>query len=369
MLETMFATVITGEHGEFPVAKKIIARGAVGRDFVDGFLQRNPSVKIKGAKSYDTGRADLTAGEVLDHFKGLQEFFGVHGIDPNNPAHARNIWNLDEVRSRSTPELSNDNAITNSPPRVLAQKHMFKDDIAAGSKFVGTSGTPLVVTEGGVAGHVSLLPVVSADGYVHAVTLMYALKLSKSWMKQLQEPHAEDSAEVASMRSITTHVPTPTGDAKKAASGGVSASILLDTVRRAVTHGRSVGVRGIIAVIVDGHASRLSLDLLQWCIANDVRMWRMAGHSSHVAQPLDLGFFSVIDTVSVRTPCMCAVALDTTYDAPARPVRVATDYRVCSEQAQTKRTQPNVALGSDGLACGYDPCRGCQVKAVHHFWV
>ena len=55
---------------------------------------------------------------------------------------------------------------------------------------------------------------------------------------------------------------------------------------------RHISCESPVCLIVDGHSSHIDLDTSKFCEANDVLLYCLPPHSSHVTQPLDVGFFS-----------------------------------------------------------------------------
>ena len=47
-----------------------------------------------------------------------------------------------------------------------------------------------------------------------------------------------------------------------------------------------------VCLLVDGHSSHISLEASQFCKSNGILLYCLPPHSSHITQPLDVGFFS-----------------------------------------------------------------------------
>ena len=47
-----------------------------------------------------------------------------------------------------------------------------------------------------------------------------------------------------------------------------------------------------VCLLVDGHSSHIDLETSKFCEANDILLYCLPPHSSHITQPLDVGFFS-----------------------------------------------------------------------------
>ena len=47
-------------------------------------------------------------------------------------------------------------------------------------------------------------------------------------------------------------------------------------------------------LFLDGHASHVTMELIDKAIKNDVELLCLPAHTSHVLQPLDVGVFSVV---------------------------------------------------------------------------
>ncbi len=47
-----------------------------------------------------------------------------------------------------------------------------------------------------------------------------------------------------------------------------------------------------VCLLVDGHSSHIDLDTSKFCAANQIVLYCLSPHTSHVLQPLDVGFFA-----------------------------------------------------------------------------
>ena len=57
-----------------------------------------------------------------------------------------------------------------------------------------------------------------------------------------------------------------------------------------------VGRERPVLLIVDGHTTHIDLDILQFCKEDQILLYCLPPHSSHITQPLDVGFFGPLKT-------------------------------------------------------------------------
>ena len=53
-----------------------------------------------------------------------------------------------------------------------------------------------------------------------------------------------------------------------------------------------VGRERPVLLIIDGHTTHIDLDISQFCKEDRILLYCLPPHSSHISQPLDVGFFA-----------------------------------------------------------------------------
>ena len=53
-------------------------------------------------------------------------------------------------------------------------------------------------------------------------------------------------------------------------------------------------------LVVDGHNSHFSLDFLQFCSNNQIELFCLLPHTTHILQPLDVGLFAPLQAFYSR---------------------------------------------------------------------
>ena len=46
-----------------------------------------------------------------------------------------------------------------------------------------------------------------------------------------------------------------------------------------------------VVLLVDGHTSHINVEVSKFCLENQILLYCLPSHSSHLLQPLDVGFF------------------------------------------------------------------------------
>ena len=51
-----------------------------------------------------------------------------------------------------------------------------------------------------------------------------------------------------------------------------------------------------VLLIVDGHTTHIDVEISKFCKENGILLYCLLPHSSHITQPLDVGFFGALKT-------------------------------------------------------------------------
>ncbi|XP_065669419.1 uncharacterized protein LOC136088752 [Hydra vulgaris] len=221
-----------------------IEQKKAGRDWLTGFLKRNPKLSVRKPEATSIARASAFNRYTIDiFFNKLQE-----GISESK-ATSFKIFNLDETGFTTVQKT----------PRVIASK---------GSKQVGQ------ITSRERGELVTVCCIVSAAGVAIPPVIVFPRKL---FINSLMKGAPEGSIGLANQ------------------SGWMNAEIFIDVLKHFVKFARPTADHKVL-LIIDNHESHLSLQSLEYAKENHVCMMTLPPHTSHKTQPLDRSVFSPMKT-------------------------------------------------------------------------
>ena len=210
-----------------------------GKDWWYGFLRRHPKVAMRQPQALQASRASACTAEVLDKwFHEFEQFLLQHDLldKPNC------IWNCDESGFPLCPKSG----------KVLAPQGARNVYHITGNNKQQITTLCCISAAGGVIPPMHVYPG-ERFGYnplEGGVEGAYFGKSQNGWMTQ-ELFHGWIS------KHYPNHLPP----------------------------GRPV------CLLVDGHSSHIDLDTSKFCAANQLLLYCLPPHTSHVLQPLDVGFF------------------------------------------------------------------------------
>lgn len=255
-----------------------------GWDWLAGFRSRNPDIALRKPEATSAARAmAFNRTQVAKFFELYQSCLEKHKIDPTK------IYNVDESALSTVQK----------PPKVFAQ---------SGKKQVGA----LTSAERGV--HVTMVCCMSTVGHFIPPALIFP---RKRWKNELI-----DGAPLGTL-GLTQENGWMTGDVflqwlehfRKYAKPNLDEKVLL---------------------IVDGHSSHKSLQVLTYAKNNGIVMLCLPPHTTHRLQPLDVSFYGPMKTYYDQ---------EVSKWLKANPGRVVTQFQIASlfSAAYCKAAQTSVA--------------------------
>ena len=200
------------------------------------FKKRHPELVVRQPKKRDRAR-EVVSEEIVDnYFKDLETALKEANLF-NMPA---NIWNIDETGV----------CLDHTPSKVLCHRHQQTYSITAGKSPITT-----------------LIACVSAIGDKVPPYIIFKGERCTENMRR-------GAAEGTVFKSSTT--------------GWSNSHLFLDFFNN---HFLKVITTRPLFVLYDGHSSHVGLDLIETARADNVHLFVLPPHSSHILQPLDVSVF------------------------------------------------------------------------------
>lgn len=209
-----------------------------GRVWFEGFVARN-NISVRKPEATSINRVTaFNKTEVQRFFNLLEELMGKYKFLP------KNIYNCDETGISTVQE----------PEKILA---------ATGQKRVGS------ITSWERGKNITLLCAMSASGGYVPPMFIYPRK----------------------RMTPTLQTDGPTGAIYKCSdSGWIHEELFLEWLQHFTQHAKPSAEEPILLVL-DNHASHISLAIYEYCKKNHIHMLSLPPHTSHRMQPLDVSFF------------------------------------------------------------------------------
>lgn len=221
----------------------------IGYHWIDRFMKRHAGLlKNKWSHHLDFKRLNNTKTEYLQqHFDLFERLQTQFQLTP------RCIFNMDETGRQFIPK---------SIKIICSTK-----DKKSYMKAQGDKGETI-----------SIIECISMDGTALQPSIIFKGKyLMKSWFQDIRE--WRDSFQPNFHVSENGWTDSEIG------------IVWLDSFIQQVAH-----IEGRKLLVVDGHSSHLSWQFLQRCFANQIELFNLIPHTTHIAQPLDLACFSANKT-------------------------------------------------------------------------
>jgi len=214
--------------------------GKAGRAWFEGFLRRHPKLTIRSPQALSYSRAICANRETVDEFFGkLGSIYGRLNLISKPML----IFNCDETGI----------SIVHKPGKVLAELGR-RNVYAVTSAERGKTHT--------------ILSCVSASGYVLPPMMIYPRK------KCVPDKMKEGAVPGTLFRSSE--------------SGWINGELYIDWFKFFL---QQIPACRPVLLIQDGHASHISIELIELAKANDVHLLCLPSHTTHILQPLDVGVF------------------------------------------------------------------------------
>lgn len=220
-------------------------KGIAGQKWIKGFLLRNPQISLRRPENTSAARAQAFNKEnISEYFKVLNQILEKYKFPPEN------IYNVDE---------SGLSTVQKRPQRILATK---------GRKQVGA----LSSAERGQ--HLTAVCCMNAIGTFVPPAFIFPRKRMKNELM--------DNAPIGSTAFCQEN-------------GWMCKEIFVQWLEHFV-HYTKASEQNKVLLLLDGHNSHKSLEVLQYAKDNGVILFCFPPHCTHRVQPLDVGFFSPLQT-------------------------------------------------------------------------
>lgn len=215
-----------------------------GKDWMYGFLKRNPEISIRRPEATSINRIlAFNSQEVKLYFDNLTQVMNKHKFPPHR------MFNIDETGINNV----------HRPGKILAAK---------GEKQVGAA------TSGERGKTITICCCVSATGHYIPPMIIYP--------RQRMQAHLERGG--------------PSGTIYKCSkSGWTNEELFQDWMVHFKEHAGATPENPLL-LILDNHSSHISLNVYNYCRENGINMVTLPPHTSHRTQPLDLTVFGPLKT-------------------------------------------------------------------------
>lgn len=212
-----------------------------GWDWLKGFTQRNPSISLRTPESTSAARARaFNKQQIKNYFDRLLEVFNQHAFEPVN------IWNVDESGLSTVPSKN---------VKIFATK---------GQKQVG------VLSSAERGQHLTVVCCMNAVGTFLPPALIFPRKNMKN--------------------ELMDHAP-PGSIGLTQEKGWMNNELFLKWLKHFVKFVKP-SVDEKVLLLVDGHSSHKSLEVLTFAKENGIVLFCFPPHCTHRVQPLDVSFYS-----------------------------------------------------------------------------
>lgn len=210
-----------------------------GKDWLEGFLKRNPSISIRKPEATSLNRIKgFNKTEVNTFFQNLENVMEKFKFTPNN------IYNMDETGITTVQETN----------KILAPK---------GQKRIGA------VTSGERGQTTTIICAFNAAGTYVPPFFIYA--------RQRMTPLLEGNG--------------PPGSLYKCSKNGWTNEELFIQWLQHFKKYANPSENEPVLLILDNHGSHITIEAYEYCKTNFITMLSLPPHSSHRLQPLDVVFF------------------------------------------------------------------------------
>ena len=214
-------------------------KGAAGRAWFDGFRSRHPCLTLRSAQSLSHSRAACANEEIVrDYFAKLAAVCARLNILTK----PMQLFNMDETGL----------SIVHKPGRVVAQLGR-RNVWAITSAEKGKTHT--------------ILTCVSASGYALPPFMIYPRK------------RITDNLKVGALPGTSFHCSD---------SGWVNGELFVEWLKFFI---KMIPPFRPVLLLLDGHASHISIEVIELARSNDIHMLCLPAHTTHILQPLDVGVF------------------------------------------------------------------------------
>jgi len=215
-----------------------------GRDWVYGFMKRNPTLSLKSPEPISLGRAiGFNDPQWIIYQDNLQKLYEKYHFQPGR------IYNMDESGLSTVPTKLR---------KVIGEK--------------GHNVSKIVSAERGVT--VTVICCMSAAGNFVPPALIFPRKhLSDALL------HGAPSGTVGMCSD----------------SGFINSDLFLDWLKHFQNTVKS-SVQDPVLLVLDNHSSQISLSSVLFCRQHSIHILSLPPHSSHKAQPLDVCFYGPLKT-------------------------------------------------------------------------
>ncbi|KAJ8959025.1 hypothetical protein NQ318_022279 [Aromia moschata] len=216
-----------------------------GRDWVEGFLKRNPTLRLRQSAPTSLARAiGFNKIQVCRFYQNLAELNQRYNFRPNR------IYNMDETGMSTVPKKT---------PKVVSVR---------GKKVVGK----LVSAERGIT--VTAICCMSATGHFIPPAFIYPRKRPKGEL--LEE------GPIGSVCMVSD-------------SGYINTNLFSQWLYHFKDYSHPIKEYPIL-LIIDNHSSHINLEATNYARDHGIVILTLPPHSSHKIQPLDRSFFSPLKT-------------------------------------------------------------------------
>ena len=213
----------------------------LGIHWIQKFLSRHDDLRSTFATPRDQERVNaITYSTVSDWFRLVEEMISVHKINQGD------VYNMDE--------------------KGFTMGQINKQ------KVIAAKGTlPAIMSQSSTREWVSIIECISADGFLLPAFIIFKAKvMKKSWMDELEQGNIIALSD----------------------KGWTNNTLGMEWFRRMfnpVTKQRQQGEYRLL--ILDGHASHITNEVIRFCLEVKIILLCLPPHTTHVLQPLDVGFF------------------------------------------------------------------------------
>ncbi|USP82170.1 hypothetical protein yc1106_09444 [Curvularia clavata] len=217
-----------------------------GKNWARSFEKRNPRLKGRRVKAIDWKRHERNIYTKVTHW-----FEVIKGVLQDPRVRPENVYNMDETGVMLNMLGS---------VKVLVSKDDLRDYRGAGVKRTQVTAIECISADGR-----SLLPLIIWPASTH--------------------------------RSNWTTFPTPGWHYGHSENGYNDSKISLEWLTRVFDPQTSERANGKPRVLIcDGFGTHETLEILEFCFANNITMCRLPSHTSHKLQPCDVGVFGPLKT-------------------------------------------------------------------------
>jgi hypothetical protein len=281
----------------------------LGRKWINGFKRRNKDIKTLIGKLIASERHNGASKEVLQaHFQRFKKVIDDYAVKPEN------IWNMDETGTQLGASIA--------------------------TKVLGDARKKsAIVKKPNETEWVSVIECISSAGQtIKPVVIFKGKSVQLQWFNSSEVPDWE----------YTTST-----------NGWTSNEIGLKWLTSVFIPETATKAGDYRVLVVDGHGSHVSIKFMYECEINNIRLFFLPPHTSHVTQPLDLTCFSPIKT-RYRKDIQELAALDDS--AKVKKERFISAYNKARIDSLTSRTIRN-GFKAAGLV-PFDPEKALNSKFV-----